>query len=167
MFPGRASVRPTIEALVVSQSPALRVPPAEPRDPSGSYTADALTVLIGMGVLLMISPRLGLIVVVMAGPLVALCRRHERRYELAARRAHAALSLGNMTLHAAEADVLAYERRDGTHRLFVALNMSNEPRGVALPEGTRAGAIVVATGTRTAFDGTLAPDEGLVIELET
>jgi ATP-binding cassette subfamily B protein len=46
-----------------------------------------LTVLIGMIILLVITPTLGLLVVIMAGPLVVLCRRYERRYGLAARRA--------------------------------------------------------------------------------
>jgi ATP-binding cassette, subfamily B, bacterial len=48
---------------------------------------NVLTVLVGMIVLLLITPWLGIIVVIMAGPVVVLCRRYERRYELAARRA--------------------------------------------------------------------------------
>jgi ATP-binding cassette subfamily B protein len=48
---------------------------------------NVLTVLVGMIVLLLIAPWLGIIVVIMGGPLVMLCRRNERRYELAARRA--------------------------------------------------------------------------------
>ncbi len=48
---------------------------------------NVLTVLIGMIILLVLTPTLGLLAVIMAGPLVVLCRRYERRYELAARRA--------------------------------------------------------------------------------
>jgi ATP-binding cassette, subfamily B, bacterial len=48
---------------------------------------NVLTVLIGLVVLLVIAPTLGALVVIMAVPMVVLCRRHERRYELAARRA--------------------------------------------------------------------------------
>jgi ATP-binding cassette subfamily B protein len=48
---------------------------------------NVLTVLVGMIVLLVITPGMGIIVVIMAGPLVVLCRRYERRYELRARRA--------------------------------------------------------------------------------
>jgi oligo-1,6-glucosidase/alpha-glucosidase len=96
------------------------------------------------------------------GSMLALYRRL-----LAARRTHPALALGRMTLHPAESDVLAYERHDGGQRLFVALNLSSNPHRVTLPEDTRAGAIVVATGDRTAYDGTIGPDEGIVVRLET
>ncbi|MGH3825259.1 MAG: ABC transporter ATP-binding protein [Pseudonocardiaceae bacterium] len=48
---------------------------------------NVLTVLVGMIVLLVITPTLGILVVIMAGPLVVLCRRYERRYQLGARRA--------------------------------------------------------------------------------
>jgi len=46
-----------------------------------------LTVLIGMVVLLVIAPPLGVLAMIMAVPLVVLCGRYERRYKLAARRA--------------------------------------------------------------------------------
>jgi ATP-binding cassette subfamily B protein len=45
------------------------------------------TVLVGLVVLVVISPPLGMLGVIMAVPLVLLCRRYERRYETAARRA--------------------------------------------------------------------------------
>ena len=55
---------------------------------SGIYlVVNVLTVLIGMIILLVITPTLGLLVVIMAVPLVVLCRRYERRFGLAARRA--------------------------------------------------------------------------------
>jgi oligo-1,6-glucosidase/alpha-glucosidase len=86
---------------------------------------------------------------------------------LAARRDHPALSLGSMTVHPAPGAVLAYERQHGEQRLFVALNLSSERHHVTVPERTRPGAIIVATGGRATFDGVIGPDEGFVVELET
>lgn len=55
---------------------------------SGLYLViNVLTVLVGLVVLLVIAPTLGVLAVIMAVPLVVLCRRYERRYHLAARRA--------------------------------------------------------------------------------
>jgi ATP-binding cassette, subfamily B, bacterial len=48
---------------------------------------NVLTVLIGLVVLVVIAPTLGVLAVIMAVPMVVLCRRYPRRYELAARRA--------------------------------------------------------------------------------
>ncbi|MGH3786252.1 MAG: ABC transporter ATP-binding protein [Pseudonocardiaceae bacterium] len=48
---------------------------------------NVLTVLVGLVVLLVIAPQLGILAVMMAVPLVVLCGRYERRYERAARRA--------------------------------------------------------------------------------
>jgi ATP-binding cassette subfamily B protein len=45
------------------------------------------TVLVGLVVLVVIAPALGALAVIMAVPLAVLCRRYERRYESAARRA--------------------------------------------------------------------------------
>ena len=84
---------------------------------------------------------------------------------LAARRASPALSLGSMALHAAPTDVLIYERRHGDERLLVVLNLGSTPRDVALPDATRPGRIIVATGTRATFDGTIDADEAYVVEL--
>ncbi len=55
---------------------------------SGLYlVVNVLTVLVGLVVLLVIAPTLGVLAVIMAVPLVVLCQRYERRYGLAARRA--------------------------------------------------------------------------------
>jgi ATP-binding cassette, subfamily B, bacterial len=55
---------------------------------SGIFLAvNVLTVLIGLVILLVIAPVLGILAVIMTVPLVVLCRRYEGRYELAARRA--------------------------------------------------------------------------------
>lgn len=55
---------------------------------SGMFlVVNMLTAVVGLVVLMVIAPVLGLLAVIMAGPLVVLCRRYERRYEFAARRA--------------------------------------------------------------------------------
>ncbi len=55
---------------------------------SGPYLViNVLTVLVGLAVLLVIAPTLGVLAVIMAVPLVVLCRRYEQRYGGAARRA--------------------------------------------------------------------------------
>ncbi len=54
---------------------------------SGPYlVVNVLTVLVGLVVLLVIAPTLGVLAVIMAVPLVVLCLRYERRYGRAARR---------------------------------------------------------------------------------
>ena len=52
---------------------------------------------------------------------------------LAARRAHLALSIGDFASLGADGDVLAYERRHGTDRLIVALNLGGRPHCKQLP----------------------------------
>ncbi|MGH3770164.1 MAG: ABC transporter ATP-binding protein, partial [Pseudonocardiaceae bacterium] len=47
--------------------------------------ANMLTVLVGLIILLGIAPALGVLTAIMAVPMVLLCRRYERRYELTAR----------------------------------------------------------------------------------
>ncbi|MGH3936084.1 MAG: ABC transporter ATP-binding protein [Pseudonocardiaceae bacterium] len=55
---------------------------------SGLYlVVNVLTVLVGLVILLMIAPTLGMLAAIMAVPLVVLCRRYEQRYGLLARRA--------------------------------------------------------------------------------
>ena len=53
---------------------------------------------------------------------------------LAVRRAHPALSIGDITLLDTEGDVLAYERRHGAERLIVALNLGGRSHHLALPD---------------------------------
>jgi glycosidase len=53
---------------------------------------------------------------------------------LATRRAHPALSIGGFALVAVEGDVLAYERRQGSDRLIVALNLGGRPHCLQLPD---------------------------------
>ena len=53
---------------------------------------------------------------------------------LAARRSRLALSIGDFALLDAEGDVLAYERRHGTERLIVALNLGGRSQRLRLPD---------------------------------
>jgi ATP-binding cassette subfamily B protein len=55
---------------------------------SGVYlVVNVLTILVGLVILVVIAPAIGGLAVIMAVPLVVLCRRYEGRYDLAARRA--------------------------------------------------------------------------------
>ena len=90
------------------------------------------------------------------GSMLALYRRL-----LALRRSHPALSVGDLRLLPAEGDVLAYERRCGDERLFVALNLGHQPQPFTLLEGSWS--VIASTLDPRAFDGQLAPNEGLIL----
>jgi glycosidase len=89
---------------------------------------------------------------------------------LAVRRAHPALSVGDIKLLDAEGDVLAYERRHGAERLIVALNLSGSPHRLALPDGARDCRPLVSTvpGATPAADGALLlrADEGVILHVD-
>ena len=91
------------------------------------------------------------------------------RQLLATRRAHPALSIGAFALIAAEGDVLAYERRIGTERLIVALNLGGRPLRMALPDwasqcrpllSTVDDAVITADGALL-----LRADEGVILKV--
>lgn len=84
---------------------------------------------------------------------------------LALRRAQPALAYGSFALMKADRDVLAYERRHGDDRIFVALNLGNRSRALDLPGGTTIAALLSSTHPFRAMDGTLGSDEGLVLQL--
>lgn len=85
---------------------------------------------------------------------------------LALRRAHDALSVGEMILADATGDLLVYERRSGDQRLLVALNLGNTSAVLPLPADAQLGAVLLSTHPAHANDGTLAADEGLVAILK-
>jgi oligo-1,6-glucosidase/alpha-glucosidase len=87
------------------------------------------------------------------------------RQLLALRRANDALSIGSFVFAPAEPDVLAYERRHGGERIFVALNLGGEPRRLLLPAGTAIAEVLASTLASRPLDGMLAPDEGVVLRL--
>ena len=84
---------------------------------------------------------------------------------LALRRSHSALSIGSFALIDAKPDVLAYERRCGSDRLLVALNLGAVWRALPLLSETRKVLPLASTLARRPMDGTLAPNEGVVLHL--
>ena len=89
---------------------------------------------------------------------------------LALRRATPALSLGAYAEISAAEGVLAYERRHGEERIAVALNLTAEPKTVALPGDAAWSPLRSTLGTAPGQSrrGTLAlgPDEGMVLRAE-
>jgi alpha-glucosidase len=86
---------------------------------------------------------------------------HLYRRVLAARRASAALRLGDLTLLDAPDGVVAYERTHEGDRRTVLINFTSERHAVAV-----AGVVdVSSTGARDGepFDGTLHPDEAVIL----
>jgi glycosidase len=90
------------------------------------------------------------------------------RQLLAARRASLALSIGDFALLDAEGDVLAYERRHGTERLIVALNLGGRSQRLQLPDWASGCRPLLSTVADTALaeDGALLlrGDEGVILK---
>jgi oligo-1,6-glucosidase/alpha-glucosidase len=80
---------------------------------------------------------------------------------LALRRAEPALSAGDYGSIRAEGPLLAYERRAGGSRLFVALNLGDEP--LALPKAVQEGERLLSTLPGEA--AVLRGNEGLIVRL--
>ena len=91
---------------------------------------------------------------------------HLYRSLLAVRRSSDALSIGDFALADGDTDVLAYERRWGEERLLVVLNLGDAARSLRLPTGVAMTEVLASTLPRRAMDGTLAPNEGLVLRLK-
>ena len=89
---------------------------------------------------------------------------HLYRTLLALRRRHPALALGTFALLPSDRDVLAYERSHGGECIFVALNLSPEPRRLDPPAG--AGIVLLSTLAPRPLDGTLLGDEGVVLAID-
>ena len=87
---------------------------------------------------------------------------------IALRRAEPALAVGSYaTMPTDTPDILLYQRRHGTRRLVVALNLGSQPRSVGLPEP---GEVLLSTrpdrgGGSKVASLSLAPDEGAVLAL--
>jgi alpha-glucosidase len=78
------------------------------------------------------------------------------------RRAHKALSIGEVTLIEAEGDVLAYERTHEGERILVALNLGEAAQRAPVPNGNFR--ILLSTiGRHGPNDGNLGPNEGLIL----
>lgn len=132
---------------------------------------NTLAIAVGLAILIALAPSLGLLVAVMAVPLMLLCRRYERRFEVAARRAQD--QVGDLATTVEEAALgirvlKAFGR--GPQRTSAFLAQARELRGtelrkvrllallwgvtIALPELTLAavigvGGYGVASGTMT------------------
>jgi alpha-glucosidase len=94
---------------------------------------------------------------------------HLYRALLTLRRAHDALSIGEIALVEAEGDVLAYERRAGDERLLIVLNLGGEEQRFELPSWATDHIALLSTG-HSRFGGNdgesvmmLQPDEGLIL----
>lgn len=85
---------------------------------------------------------------------------------LALRRRHAALSIGGFALLPSEPEVLQYERRHGSERLLVALNLDTQARRIHVPAGTALANPLLSTIGGRDFDGSLAADEGVILLTE-
>jgi len=81
------------------------------------------------------------------------------------RRSSRALSVGGFTLIDADEDVLAYERHHDDERLLIVLNLAARQRMLPHPANAVIDEIVLSTLPRRTLDGTLAPDEGLILRL--
>jgi glycosidase len=86
---------------------------------------------------------------------------------LALRRGSPSLEIGAFALVESAPDVLAYERREGSERLLIALNLGDQTERLLLPPGVIATDVLLSTLAEpvAASGGWLRPHEGLVIGL--
>ncbi len=89
---------------------------------------------------------------------------------IALRRQEKALNSGDYVDARPEGDVFAFERRDGSRRLFVGLNFTHEKRTISLPEDAAGGRLLLSTrldreGEKLSGSLNLRPAEGVVIEI--
>jgi alpha-glucosidase len=84
---------------------------------------------------------------------------------LALRRSQKALSIGHFALVDAEYGVLAYERCHGPDRLLIALNLTATSKALPITFEPQDGQVLASTLARRPMDGTLSPNEGLVMRL--
>lgn len=84
---------------------------------------------------------------------------------LALRRAHMALSIGDVAVTAKAGDVLAYERRHGDERLLVVLNLGHADQPFALPAGTWEPLLSTLDPVPASSSGSISlrPDEAVIL----
>lgn len=87
------------------------------------------------------------------------------RQLLALRRVRPELHIGAMSAVTGESGVLRYERHHAGGRLLVALNLTGETRSLAATTDAAPGTCLLSTITQRRFDGTLAPNEGVILQL--
>ena len=88
---------------------------------------------------------------------------------LALRRGSLALEIGTFALVESAPDVLAYERREGSERLLIALNLGDRTERLSVPPGMIVTDVLLSTlaGPFVASEGRLRPHEGRVMRLTT
>ena len=80
-------------------------------------------------------------------------------------RRHAALSIGEIILIDSAEGVLAFERQHDDERLLIALNLSDQTQRLLLAKKHVVARVLCSTVTLPPLDGTLAPNEGLILQL--
>ncbi|MGB7343620.1 MAG: alpha-amylase family glycosyl hydrolase [Pirellulaceae bacterium] len=85
---------------------------------------------------------------------------------LSLRRKHAALSIGDLVFVDSADDVLAFERQHDDQRLLIALNLSDQTHTLLMPQNTVIAKALCSTVTPRSLDGTLAPNEGVILHLK-
>jgi alpha-glucosidase len=86
------------------------------------------------------------------------------------RRRHRALSIGDYVAFETGGHIFGYERRYGSERLAIALNLGHEAEAVELPERVGPGRVLLSTwldreGERINSTLAIRPDEGVIIHL--
>ena len=84
---------------------------------------------------------------------------------LSLRRSHTALVIGAFVLVDSAGDVLSFERQHDNERLFIALNLGNHTQKLPMPNEAAIAKLLCSTAAPRPLDGTLAPNEGLVLQL--
>jgi alpha-glucosidase len=88
----------------------------------------------------------------------------------ALRRAHPALSIGDLAVLDADGDVLAYERRHGAERLIVALNLGSRRQRLTLPDWAgRCRTLLSTVANAAVAEGgalLLGADEGVILTVD-
>jgi len=88
---------------------------------------------------------------------------------LALRRAHRSMSIGSISLVAADHDVVSYERRHAGERLLIALNLGGRSQRLLLPWKTAIERVLQSTldhpSTASAAEPLLRPNEGVIVAL--
>ncbi|KLU06726.1 Maltodextrin glucosidase [Rhodopirellula islandica] len=87
---------------------------------------------------------------------------------LSLRRSHPALVIGDLVHLDSANDVLCFERQHGEERLWIALNLSDQPQPMPRPQeaaqATSLFTLLCSTSKPRPLDGTLAPNEGLLLQ---
>ncbi|MBP2158774.1 MULTISPECIES: alpha-amylase family glycosyl hydrolase [Asticcacaulis] len=78
-----------------------------------------------------------------------------------------ALNCGDFALLPGDHDVLTYERREDGQRLLIALNLTDQPRKLIIPADATVAERLLSTLTSIGGEGVLAPNEGVVLRLES